>query len=432
MTNFQLVFTGIFIAFIVLGVIAFSFFTTRGSSVGEVHIWGTVDQNTMQKIVQELMLGDKDFQNVVYTQKSPDTYSTEVINAMARGSGPDIILLSQDQIQAFADKVSTIPYSVVSQSSIVSSYVGEAQLFLNSQGSFALPFLINPLVMYWNRDLFGTAGLAQAPQYWDSFLTTAQKLTVLDASSNIKKSAIALGGWGNITYAKAIISTLVMQAGDPIISYNADGTQVAALGTTPQNATENPAASALQFYTEFANPSKVTYSWNRSLPNSFDAFVAGDVAVYIGFASDYWAIAARNPNLRFGVATVPQIQGSSAHVTFGQMTGLAIPRTATNVQGALVIAQKLSSQVGVATAAQVTGLPPVRLDVVQDTNANAAVSVFNQSALIARAWLDPNTTATDAIFKTMIESIVSNKALPSAAVEDAMHSLQALIGQNSQ
>jgi hypothetical protein len=29
------------------------------------------------------------------------------------------------------------------------------------------------------------------------------------------------------------------------------------------------------------------YSWNRSLPNSSDAFANGDLAIYFGFASEY-------------------------------------------------------------------------------------------------------------------------------------------------
>ncbi|MEI6864224.1 MAG: extracellular solute-binding protein [Candidatus Adlerbacteria bacterium] len=431
MTNFQLVFTGIFVAFIVCGVIAFSLYSAKGSSLGSVQIWGTVSGDSMQKLLEAMRQQDKDFQSVDYTQKPADTYINDVINAMASGTGPDIILLSQDNISGFSNKLLTIPYSTISQSTYTSSYIDEARLFLNSQGTVAMPFIVNPLVLYWNRDMFATAQLPQPPKFWDDLLVMAPKLTSLE-SANIKKSAVALGEWSNIYYAKAILATLFMQAGDAIVAPNANGYPVAVFGNTPEGATENPAASALQFYTEFANPSKVTYSWNRSLPSSKDSFVAGDLALYVGFASDYAELITRNPNLRFGVALLPQIQGNSTNLTFGQLTGLAIPRTSANIAGAVAVAQRLTSQNGISTASQIFGLPAVRFDVVADTSANTAAQVFYQSALVARSWLDPNTKATDELFQTMINSVTSNKLSPGGAVQEAHASLQALVPQNTQ
>jgi ABC-type glycerol-3-phosphate transport system substrate-binding protein len=188
-------------------------------------------------------------------------------------------------------------------------------------------------------------------------------------------------------------------------------------------------ASALRFYTDFANPSKTTYSWNRGLPLSTNAFVAGDVGIYFGFASEYQEIAARNPNLRFGVAQIPQVEGALSHATYGRMVGLAIPRVALNIQGAADIAQKLVSPEAVALVAQATGLPPVRRDVEFDTAASATGSVFAQAALISRTWLDPNPTATDAIFKTMIESVISGAEEPAASITTAAQALRQLVGR---
>jgi hypothetical protein len=39
---------------------------------------------------------------------------------------------------------------------------------------------------------------------------------------------------------------------------------------------------------------------------------------------------------------VPQLQGNSSHLVFGQITGLALSRSAANPQGAAVVAQSLS------------------------------------------------------------------------------------------
>jgi len=59
------------------------------------------------------------FDQVTYVQKNSSTYTNELINAMASGSGPDLFLVDQDSITLFSDKVSTIPYSAISQQALV-------------------------------------------------------------------------------------------------------------------------------------------------------------------------------------------------------------------------------------------------------------------------------------------------------------------------
>jgi hypothetical protein len=131
--------------------------------------------------------------------------------------------------------------------------------------------------------------------------------------------------------------------------------------------------------------------------------------------------------LRFAVAQLPQIQGNSIKLTYGQLTGVAVSRTALNPTGAMTIAQKLSSQVAITALMQVSQLPPVRRDVTVDTSNNAPASVFAQSALIARSWLDLDKAKTDALFQDMVESVISSKSDPSGAVAEVSSSLAALL-----
>jgi ABC-type glycerol-3-phosphate transport system substrate-binding protein len=282
--------------------------------------------------------------------------------------------------------------------------------------------------MYWNRDLFSGAGFPNPPQFWNDLLLLAPKVSTLGSASQVKKSAVALGQWANINSAKEILSTLFIQAGDPITARNTDGTLIAVLGNNEENTTPDAAASALRFYTEFANPSKSNYSWNRSLPKSGDMFASGDLAVYFGFASEYPGFALRNPNLHYSVAVMPQIEGSNTKAAYGRLTGLAIPRTSLSPSGALAVAEKLSGPVAQSLLPGLTGLPLVRRDITLDTSQNAAMETFVQSSLIAKAWLDPSPKDTDLMFQSMIESVVSGKAEPAQAVFDASRELQTLVG----
>ncbi len=427
MSTFQIIVLGICSALVLIGVGVFaSFGGIGGASTGRVVIWGTVNSTVMDQLLTSMRNADKAFQDVSYVEQDSVSYHSELLNAMAAGIGPDLFLIPHDELQPFSDKILQIPYGLISQSQFLNSFIDESQIFLTDQGEMALPFMLDPLVMYWNRDLFATAGLAQPPLYWNDFLTVAPKITSLDRT-NVTKSAVALGQWQNVAHAKEILSTLFMQAGDSIVTRAGDGSSVLVFGNTPTNAPSNPAQSALVFYTEFSNPSKTTYSWNRALPLSTNAFIAGDVAAYFGFASELPTITARNPNLRFSVARMPQIEGTSSRSTFGRLVGLAIPRSAANIEGAAAIAEKLVSSQSIELLAQLTGLPPVRRDVSVDTSANAAAAVFQESALIARGWVDPDGKATDSIFQAMIESVISGKSDPATAVSDARQALGRLL-----
>ncbi len=428
MSAFQAIVIGVFITLIIVGVGVFALFggALGGGSTGSVVIWGTVDSGTMGTVLDQLRAGDKSFQDVAYVQKSSATYESDLVSAMAAGTGPDLFLIDQTEVAQFSNKIIPIPYGTVSQATFVNSFIDEGQLFLTGSGALALPLMVDPLVMYTNKDLLSGAGVAQVPQYWNELLTVGPKITKFDATRQVLVSGAALGQWSNINNAKEIMSALFLQAGDPITTRGAGGGLASVFGQRTGDAAAGAAESALRFYTEFANPSKSTYSWNKSLPQSSDFFLAGKVAMYFGFASEYKSLINRNPNLHIGVSVLPQLTGN-VQATFGTLTGVAISRTARNANGALTVVQKLTSQAGISTLAGQVPLPPVRRDVVLDTSNSVAASVFVQSALIARGWLDPNSNSTDPLFKGMVESVISGSADPAAAVGDTAAQLQQML-----
>jgi multiple sugar transport system substrate-binding protein len=361
-------------------------------------------------------------EDVQYQQINPATYEETLLDAMAAGRSPDLVFIDQDRIVSFADKLLVIPYGSVSQSVYVNSYLDEGQLFLIGEGSLALPFKIDPLVMYWNRDMFAGAGLTAPPKSWSEFHDLAPKLYSA-SGSQISRTAVALGQWQNVANAKAILSTLFMQTGEYVTKVSAQGL------TTTLGGSGSGGESALRYYTEFANPAKVSYSWNRSMPPSTEAFVGGRLAVYFGFASEYRELRERNPNLRFGVALMPQLQSSGTQLTYGRLTGLAIPRASQNPSGALAVAQVLTSaEAGALLLAKNTAVP-ARRDIPTGSDTSAVLQVFAQSAIIAQGWLDPDADATDSIFKDMVESVVSGNREPGAAISDAAQEFNLLLGR---
>ena len=74
----------------------------------------------------------------------------------------------------------------------------------------------------------------------------------------------------------------------------------------------NPGLEAIQFYVDFATPSKEVYTWNETFPNSLDAFAQGKVAMMFGYNSHIaYLESKRQGKLNYAITSMPQIEGRS-------------------------------------------------------------------------------------------------------------------------
>jgi len=430
MKLFQIIVIIVFAFFIIFGVLVFSgiipFFDDAPEGVGgEVVLWGTLSGKLLATSLAELNTENEDVFSVRYVEKNESTFDNELVEALASGTGPDIILLPQDLIVRHENKVFPLPYSSFSARTFRDSYIEEGELYLRSDGILALPFSIDPLVMYWNRDIFGGAGIVSPPSEWDEFLTLAPNLTIKDEALNIRRSTIAFGDFSNIAHAKDILTMLIIQAGNPIVEVA--GEKRVAL-RDQRGFVVPPAHSALRFYTDFANPVKTIYSWNRSLANSRDMFASGDLAVYFGFASERAGIAAQSPRLNFDMTKVPQTRDAERKATFGKMTGVAVLKNSRNVQTAFFAAFALTGKPFIESFSLSSGLPPVRRDLLKSRKRDGDIfkETLYDSALISRGWFDPRPQETDAIFETMVRNVLSGRSTISSAVSQAHEEIAAL------
>lgn len=428
---FQIVLIGAFGLSAVIGLIVFATgFGVEGGSrdtLPPITIWGTLDEDVVEEVVRGLQDRDDRFSNITYVEKDARTYNEEFVDALAAGRGPDLVLFTEQDIVRHRDKLITIPFDAYSERTYKSAFVEVGELFFAHEGGFfALPFAVDPMVMYWNRDRLGDEGIVNPPAFWDEFFTLSPKITKRDRSANIVESFVAFGEFRNVTHAKDILSALILQTGNAIVGYNERGELVSILGEN-FNFVEPPTVSALRFYTEFSNPVKSVYSWNRALPESRQAFVAGDLAVYMGFASELSSLRNANPNLNFDVAMFPRSRDAARTITLARVYGLAIPRGSSDTNAAFTVASALTGVEEIKQLAELSGLPPVRRDLLEDKPSDAVGPVFYDSAIAARGWLDPNPAITDDIYQRMIESTLSGRALLNEAVQSADQELNSLL-----
>lgn len=428
MTNFQIGVIAAFVIFAVVGVLAFAGvggFGGKNKEIGAIEIWGTIPREIFDDLLSKVREEDDNFAKVKYVEKDKRTYEKEFIENLAAGVGPDLFLLDHDSIFSNRSRIIEIPYKSFSQRDFKDIFIEEGEIYLTETGTLGLPLTIDPLVMYWNRNIFQDASISVPPKFWDELFVLSPKITQRDVSSNIIRSFTALGEFNNIENAKEILASFIMQSGNPIV-ISQDGVTESIIDEKLGFAT-SPAEAAVRFYTEFSNPIKSVYSWNRSLPNSKDLFVAGDLAIYFGFASELASIIRSNPNLNFDVSTLPQLRDFKVRRTYGRMSAFAISRVSKNPSAAFAVAIVLTNISNISTLSSMLGLPPVRRDLLVVQPESAFGSIFYDSALISKAWLDPDSDETEDIFRNMIESVTSGREELGEAVEIADEELDLLL-----
>lgn len=417
MNSFQTIVLGIFGFFIIAGLIVIATVKTQGgTTAATVSIWGSAPASYIQEIAAESF--DEDVMRIQYSEFPVESLDRQLIEALASGRGPDALILPAELIMRYRDKIVPIPYANFTERQFRDSYIQGAGIFLEPTGVLAVPLSVDPLLMYYNRDILDSGSIVTPPRFWDEFLTLGGKLTRRDSIGNISRSAVALGEFRNIANAKEIVAALLMQSGNAIVSRE-DGKIISKL--------EENTAPVIDFYTEFANPLKPSYSWNRAQKPSREAFTSSRLAMYFGFGSELKAIRQLNPNLNFDVAAFPNPRGSEVPITYGKLSGIAVLRSSRNPSAALTAAYTLTSPRAIARYAALSGEPPIRRELLSTRPTDAYGAILFDSALRSRSFLDPNPSASTPIFQAMIESITSGKLKSGEALDEASGKLQGLI-----
>lgn len=428
MRPFQIVLLAVF-GF--LGVIAIVFLSAYQAQKNEeeslygpkVVIWGTLSQESFKHVLQEIDRTDKAFKVVEYFEVPEETFDSEFVNAIAEGRSPDLIILKSDSLVLHRAKLYPIPYDSYSRRDFQDAFVDGAELFALQDGLYGLPFAVDPLVMFWNRDMFSSNGLAQAPVTWESIVAdVVPKLTIKDASRNVTQSAVSFGEYRNVAHAKEILMLLALQSGSKMVTEKNKQYEVS-LNDPIISGSRAPLEATLQFYTDFSNVNSPLYSWNRSLPMDKDAFLAGDLGLYFGPGSEIKDIEGKNPNLNFDLAVVPQGVGATARRTYGDFYAFAIPRATKNAQGAFAVSRVMTNSQNSQLLATTFDMSSTRRDNISAGDENLYRKIILESALIARGWFDPESDESDSVFMQMVEDVVSNRLRIGDAVGDAIDRL---------
>ncbi len=413
--KFQYIFLTIFGLAAVVAVGVFAKFPASGDdpivsgAQGEVVIWGTFEEGLVTSVLREINETYKTF-SITYKYRNPESFDTEIIEALASGNGPDILLIPDDLLLRHNDKIERFSYAGFDANTFQNSFVQAAEMYMRPDGIIALPFAIDPMVMYWNRDKFNNISVTQPPKYWDELLELTPRLTKRNKNGDITESTLAFGEYTNVTNVKDILAMLFLQSGSPIVSFKGDKPYSSLVRDgNSQNIPNQDVSSAFRFFMDFSNPLKNIYTWNRALPQSREQFINGNLSIYFDFISEYENIKQENPHLNFAIAPVPQLRNSKVEISLAHVHGLAIMKSSKNKQTAFVAVRLLLDPKPSGAFANLFHLPPVRRDLLAQRPTDAISAVAYDAAIRARTWLDPRPGESDLAFKETIESVSSGR-----------------------
>ncbi len=430
MSLFQGILIGVFGLSAVIGLFVFSTYSGDGggaAGIGEVRIWGTLPQAEIENTLAEIRKIDDSIEGVKYSQVQAETLATSLTAAIASRSAPDLILASQEELLYLIRYIAPISSDTLPVNTFISTFVNAGNLFLDPRGGgfYGLPYLVDPMVLFWNNDILASNGVAKPPATWEELNGLVPRLAVITPTKQITRGLIALGSYNNVQNARGVLSTLFLQTKVPISIYSPDGTLTADLGIDGTRGVSGQAV--VGFYTLFADPTKTSYTWNGSLPNSRQAFLAGDLALYLGFASEALYLRQANPNLNFNVAPMPQPGTATVKSTYGLVYALMIPNGSKNPVGGYKVAALLTGTEKQTISAKLTGLAPATRNAQTNVSADPVAVVAYASALYAKGWLSPPPASVDQVFSSMIGNVITGRLDLTSAISRASGSLNSLL-----
>ncbi len=320
---------------VVLGIITYRLVTGGGSSSGDCGVsspkrvqitwWGDLPATAVQPVINAYTTS-RPYVSVAYTQLDPKTSEQQLIDAWARGTGPDIYAVRNEKLRYFTSTglVAAMPTSTTSYTSTTKKQLGikevtevcrvtrpapSAELLQNTfvTGAFndiyrnaqvvGFPLQFDSVVMFYNQQLLDEAGVLTAPRTWEDVRQIVPKLTLLDDKGNVVRAGAALGRGANVPRMPEILAGLFLQyqvkLSDPA------GTQV----LFPA---EKATSQVVEFAASFGNPTKVTYTWNDTFPSALDALAQGKVAIAFGTQADLATVRSQTTGADIRVTAFPQ------------------------------------------------------------------------------------------------------------------------------
>ncbi len=402
------------------------------SKPAELIVWKVFEDTThFQPLLEEFR---KKYPSVKVTlvEKDVENYQTELLNALASGTGPDVFSINNAWLPQYVDKVVPAPEAQWSFTDFKNTFVDTVVTdFTRDRQIYGAAISVDSLALYYNKSLLGSAGIAVPPKTWNELASDSQKLARQNLTGYFSRSGIAAGlssqaPGGQVNRAEDIVYLFMLQQGAQ--AWSADGTrplfnQTVSDGSGGQR---SPATEALEYYTNFANANSQYYTWNTRSDYSIDAFANSRAAFMINYSYARDIIAQKAATLNYDIAPVPQPNLDDPKVNFANYWGEVVSKQSKNQTEAWNFVKTITTKDALDKYYAGRKVPSSRKDLVELQAADPDIGVFADANLTAKSFFRPDQAKFDAIMAKAIDNVTLRGWRPADALTDVVSQAAAL------
>lgn len=349
-------------------------------------------------------------------------YEDSIREMQFEGEGPNIYMIFNSWVPKYQEKILPMPPKMMSLSQFKNTFakVTVDDLTTSDGKIYSLPFYVDTLALYYDEARFENEGLLEPPTTWNEFKNYVEKLTILDENGNIEKAGAAFGGGDNVNRSPDVLILLAMQnnfkqnsIGD-LVSFNKPGS-----------------IDAVQFYTDFTNPTKRFYTWDENQIYSIDAFTQRKTAMMINYSHHIDNVIKKTDGtLRFKTAPIPQLdvdyKVNYASYWVPVVPAIAPCRSASSGTDCYSLAWEFlnfaAKQENIKSYLDSTNKVAANLKLAQEqANDNDNIrSAFASQVITAKSWKHINDEASDTSLLKMINSIITEDEDEKKTIGEAM------------
>jgi ABC-type glycerol-3-phosphate transport system substrate-binding protein len=394
----------------------------------ELAYWGLWEPTSvMQPIIDEFESKYPNV-NILYSQQTFTNYESRLFTRLQQATddnepAPDIFRIHNTWVPKYYTYLSPLPPTTMSAQEYSEAFYPTAvEDFTGKDGNiYAIPWEIDGLMVFYNKQLLSEAGSQKPPEDWDSFFELAQKLTTKDESGRITKSGLAIGTSRNIRHSAEILSFFLLQEGVDVI----DQTRTKVSLNTPK------AQSVFETYTDFARGD--TAVWSPSLRTDLEMFFAGELAMMIAPSWRAFDIIEAAPTIEFDTSPLPQLKANEEKIYFSTYWGDAVSKNAQNTEAAWTFVKFLSEkeqQMNIySSASQIRafGEPYSLVELNSNMLGKTYVSAIAEMAPYMQSWQKGDEPSVNSALDEAITDIIENDMNVSSALKKAEDVINAKI-----
>ena len=194
----------------------------------------------------------------------------------------------------------------------------------------------------------------------------------------------------------------------------------------------NPGLEALRFYSDFSNPAKEVYAWNKNLDNSLDMFTQGKLGLMFGYSYHLPVIKSQAPKLNFSIAKLPQIEGNTP-VNFANYWIETVSSKSKYANEAWDFIQFETKADQVKTYLAKAIKPAALRSLINGQIDDAEIGVFTAQVLTAKSWYrGADSNAMEKIFADMIDIVALAQNRIENVINLAASKVEQTINSNTQ